>query len=40
MSGYTIDASEFPSQAVTIFAWSSKKHLFLHYPEGRLFSVD
>ena len=26
----------FPSQAVTAFAWSSKKHVVLRYPDGRL----
>ena len=30
------DASGLPSQAVTVFAWSSKKHAVLHYPDGRL----
>ena len=30
------DESELPNQAVTIFAWSSKKHAILHYPDGRL----
>ena len=29
------DESELPSQAVTIFAWPSKKHAVLHYPDGR-----
>ena len=32
----TVDESELPSQAVTVFAWSSKKHAILHYPDGRL----
>ena len=32
----TVDESELPSQAVTVFAWSSKKHVLLHYPDGRL----
>ena len=31
-----VDESELPSQAVTVFAWSSKKHAVLHYPHGRL----
>ena len=30
------DESELPSQAVTVFAWSSKKHAVLRYPHGRL----
>ena len=30
------DESELPSQAVTVLAWSSKKHAVLHYPDGRL----
>ena len=30
------DESELPSQAVTVFAWSLKKHAVLHYPNGRL----
>ena len=30
------DVSELPSQAVTVTAWSSKKHTFLCYPDGRL----
>ena len=29
------DESELLSQAVTVFAWSSKKHAVLHYPDGR-----
>ena len=32
----TADESELPSQAVTVFAWSSKKHVVLCYPVGRL----
>ena len=32
----TVDESELPSQAVTVFAWSSKKHAVLRYPDGRL----
>ena len=32
----TEDESELLSQAVTVFAWSSKKHAFLSYPDGRL----
>ena len=31
-----VDESELPSQAVTVFAWSSKKHVVLCYPDGRL----
>ena len=31
----TVDESELPSQSVTVFAWSSKKHAVLHYPDGR-----
>ena len=31
-----VDESELPSQAVTVFAWSSKKHEVLYYPDGRL----
>ena len=35
------DESEFPSQAVAAFAWTSKKHAVLYYPdEGYTFSVD
>ena len=30
------DESELPSQAVTVFAWSSQKHAVVHYPDGRL----
>ena len=26
--------SELPSQAITVFAWSSKQHAVLHYPNG------
>ena len=36
MSGEHMDESEFPSQAVTIFAWLSKKHAVLCYPDQRL----
>ena len=36
MSGEYADESELPSQAVTVFAWSSKKHVILHYPNGTL----
>ena len=36
MSGEYADESELPSQAVTVFAWSSKKQVVLHYPDGRL----
>ena len=32
----TVGESELPSQALTLFAWSSKKHVVLHYPDGRL----
>ena len=32
----TADESELPSQGVTVFAWSSKKHKVLCYPDGRL----
>ena len=32
----TVVESEFPSQAVTVFAWSSKKYVALRYPDGRL----
>ena len=32
----TADESELPSQAVTVFAWSSKKHAVLYYPDGIL----
>ena len=35
-SGDTLDESELPRQAVTVSAWSSKKHSVLHYPNGRL----
>ena len=31
-----MDESELPSQIVTVFAWSSKKHAVLCYPAGRL----
>ena len=30
------DESELLSQAVTVFAWSSKKHVVLHYLDRRL----
>ena len=30
------DESELLSQAVTVFAWPSKKHVVLYYPNGRL----
>ena len=30
------DESELPSQAVTVFAWSSNKHAVLRYPDERL----
>ena len=30
----TADESELTNQVVTVFAWSSKKHAFLHYPDG------
>ena len=30
------DESELASQAVTVFAWSSKKHEVLRYPGERL----
>ena len=33
----TVDESELPSQAVTVFVWSSKKHVVLRYPAGRFF---
>ena len=33
----TVNESELPSQAVTVFAWSSNKHAVLHYPDGRLY---
>ena len=32
----TADESELPRQAVTVFAWSSKKHAVLPYPDERL----
>ena len=32
----TADESELPSQAVPVFAWSSKKQAVLLYPDGRL----
>ena len=36
MSGITVDESEVPKQADTVFAWSSKKRVALNYPDGRL----
>ena len=30
------DESEIPGQALIVFAWSSKKHVVLCYPDGRL----
>ena len=36
MSGEYADESGLPSQAVTVFAWSSKKHAVLLYHDGRL----
>ena len=32
----TADESELPSQVVTVFAWSSKKHAILRHLDGRL----
>ena len=32
------DESELPSQAITVFAWSSKIHAVLCYPGGRLWN--
>ena len=32
----TADETEHPSQVVIVFAWSSKKHAVLGYPDGRL----
>ena len=32
----TVDLLELPSQTVTVFAWSSKKHAVLCYLDGRL----
>ena len=32
----TTDESVLPSQAIIVFAWSSKKHVVLHYHDGRL----
>ena len=29
------DGIDPPGQAVTVSAWSSKKHAVLHYPDGR-----
>ena len=34
-----VDESELPSQAAIVFAWSSKKHEVLYYPDGRLCTV-
>ena len=31
-----LDESEVPSQTVTVFGMSSKKHVVLSYPDGRL----
>ena len=37
----TADESEFPRQAVTVFAWSSEKHMVFYYPdEDYACSVD
>ena len=30
------DESELPSPAVTVFAWSSEKHVVLCFPDGKL----
>ena len=35
-----VDESELPSQAAAVFAWSSKKHVVLRYPNDYTFSVD
>ena len=32
----TVDETELSSQAVTVFPWSSKKHVVLCYPDGKL----
>lgn len=41
MSGEYVDDSKFPSQTITIFAWSSKKHMaFAILMEDYAFSVD
>ena len=32
----TTDESVLPSQAIIVFVWSSKKHVVLHYHDGRL----
>ena len=32
----TVDESELPNQAITVVAWSSKRHVVLPYAEGRL----
>ena len=31
---HMVNDSKFPRQAVTIFAWSSKRHVVLHYPDS------
>ena len=31
------DKSKPSCQTATVFAWSSKKHVVLHYPDGRLY---
>ena len=31
-----VDESELSNQAITVFAWSSKRHMVLHYADGRL----
>ena len=37
----TADESELPRQAVTVFAWSSEKHMVFYYPdEDYASSVD
>ena len=33
----TADESELPSKALTVFAWSSNKHVVVGYPEGSLY---
>ena len=32
----TVNKSKVPNQPVTVFAWSSKKHEVLCYPDGKL----
>ena len=32
----TMEESVLPSQAIIVFAWSAKKHVVLHYHDGRL----